>query len=83
MEEDSVPLDPVALGVFGVLEHETNRVAQLLLQRLHASDVIEIAEAGWRLHLEVSAAARAAKAAHHAAEEAPEGTGGRRGPSRR
>ena len=35
VEKDSVPLDPVTLGVVWVLEHESNGFAYFLLQGVH------------------------------------------------
>ena len=54
VQQDPVPLDAVALGVVGVLEHQADGVAHLLLERLHAADVVERRQLLGRLHLEVA-----------------------------
>ena len=78
VEQDAVPLDPVALGLLGVLEHQPDGVAHLLLERLHPADVLERRQLVRRLHLEVAAAVAAC---HPAAEERRRA--GSAGPARR
>src|SRR5690349_23377718 len=63
VQQDAVPLDSVARSVVGVLQDEPDRVADLLLQRLHPADVVERRQLVRVLNLEIAAAT--AEAAHH------------------
>jgi hypothetical protein len=67
MKQDPVPLKAVTLSLVGVLEHQPDRVAHLLFDRIHATDVGERGQLVGRLHLKV-----AAPATHPAAESAAE-----------
>ena len=56
VQEDPVPFDSVTLGVVGVLQHEPDGVADLLLERFHPAHVLEGGQLLRRLNLELAAA---------------------------
>ena len=73
MEQDAVPFDPVPLGVVRMLEHQPDRLANLLFQALHPPDVFERRELVGCLHLELAASAHTAEASHEVAERTQRG----------
>ena len=56
VQQDAVPVDPVALSVVRVLEHQADCVAHFLLQLIHPADVGERRQLLRRLDLELAAA---------------------------